>query len=291
MATLASITCAVALVACVHCGPMTRLHAWWFALLLWLAFGHAAAQPLRSVFLQDLTAPEVTAAIAAGTTTIIIPVGGTEQSGPHLALGKHNLRVQALAARVAAELGATLVAPVLAYVPEGQIDPPSGHMRFSGTISVPVPVFQAVLEAATRSFWQHGFRDVVLIGDHGGYHGALEALAARLRPPANRPQARVHYIGAYYRASQRPYDAWLAAQGLSAAQIGEHGGVADTALQLALAPDSVRPERFEQAAREGAAGGTRGDPRAASALLGQHGARLIVDATVAAIRAALSSPR
>ena len=60
---------------------------------------------------------------------------------------------------------------------------------------------------------------------------------------------------------------------------------------LALAPDSVRPERFEQAAREGAAGGTRGDPRAASALLGQHGARLIVDATVAAIRAALSSPR
>lgn len=270
---------------------MTRLHAWWFGLLLWLAFGHAAAQPLRSVFLQDLTAPEVTAAIAAGTTTIIIPVGGTEQSGPHLALGKHNLRVQALAARVAAELGATLVAPVLAYVPEGQIDPPSGHMRFAGTISVPVPVFQAVLEAATRSFWQHGFRDVVLIGDHGGYQGALEAVAARLRPPANRPRARVHYIGAYYRASQGPYDAWLAAQGLSPAQIGVHGGAADTALQLALAPDSVRPDRFEQAAREGAAGGTRGDPRAASAQLGQHGARLIVDATVAAIRAALSSPR
>ena len=58
---------------------------------------------------------------------------------------------------------------MIAYVPEGAIDPPAGHMRFTGTISIPDAVFEAVLEGAARSFRQHGFRDVVFIGDHDGY--------------------------------------------------------------------------------------------------------------------------
>lgn len=278
-----------AAVACLHCGSMTRVTAWFLLLLLTLA--SAAAQPPRSVFLEELTSPEVAAAIASGTTTVIIPIGGTEQSGPHLSLGKHNLRVRVLAGRVAGQLGNALVAPVVAYVPEGQIDPPTEHMRFAGTISIPPPVFQALLEAATRSFWQQGFLDVVLVGDHGGYQAALKAVAMRLQPPPHQRAARVHFIAAYYRASQAPYTALLKARGLSAAQIGTHAGAADTALQLAVAPASVFPEMFSQATRDGPAGGTRGDPRAATAASGQAGALRIVDATVAAIHAAVSSRR
>lgn len=269
---------------------MTRWSGW-FAILLLLWQGSALAAAPRSVFLEELTSAEFAQAVRDGSTTIIVPVGGIEQSGPHLALGKHNLRVRVLAGQVAQQLGHALVAPVVAYVPEGRIDPPTEHMRFAGTISIPASAFQAVLEGATRSFWRHGLRDVVLIGDHGGYQAALKALAGRLKPPAAQAGARVFFVDAYYRSSQAPYNALLKAQGLTDAQIGVHAGAADTALQLALAPESVRADLFAQAAREGRLGGTAGDPRPATAALGQAGADLIVNRTVAAIRAALSSAR
>ncbi len=269
---------------------MTRLRCFSGLLALLLA-GSAWGAPPPSVFLEELTTSEVTAATSGGYRTIIIPVGGTEQSGPHLTLGKHNLRVRVLAGRIAEQLGNTLVAPVVAYVPEGRIDPPTEHMRFAGTISIPEPVFQAVLEAATRSLWQHGFRDVLLIGDHGGYQGALKALAARMATGAGKGGNRLLFIDAYYQAAQAPYVGALKAKGLSEAQIGTHAGAADTALQMALAPESVRPDQFERAAREGRTGGSSGDPRPASAALGQLGVDLTVQRTLAAIRAALSAAR
>lgn len=260
------------------------------AICLVLSLGHAGAAP-ASVFLEELTTRQVAAALQQGTRTIIIPVGGTEQSGPHLTLGKHNIRVRVLAGKVAQQLGDTLVAPVLAYVPEGRIDPPTEHMRFAGTISIPESAFVAVLEAATRSLWQHGFHDVVLVGDHGGYQNAMQTLAGRLTASGAKSGNRVYYIGAYYRATQTSYVDSLKAQGLSAQQIGSHAGSADTALQMAVAPASVFPDLFEQAARDGAKGGTVGDPRAANATLGQAGVDAVVRDSVVAIRKALSSPR
>ncbi|MFT5174811.1 MAG: creatinine amidohydrolase [Gammaproteobacteria bacterium] len=253
-----------------------------------LLCGPAVAQTSR-VFLEELTSTELAAAVRTGSTTVIVPVGGTEQSGPHLSLGKHNVRVRRLAARVAEELGNTLVAPVIAYVPEGNIDPPSGHMRFAGTISVPVPVFKAVLEAAARSLRQHGFRDVVLIGDHGGYQRALGEVTAKLNGQWAKSAARVHFISAYYRATHTTYVDALKSKGLTDAQIGSHAGTADTSLQLALAPSTVRPERFDRAREAGRGGGTSGDPRPSSAALGQLGVDAIIRQTVAAIRVALSS--
>src|ERR1700751_470904 len=98
------------------------------------AIGVAVAVPARAappgVYLEELTWTELRDAVKAGATTIILPVGGTEQSGPQMALGKHNARVRVLAGRTATALGVTLVAPVLAYVPEGSVSPPSGHMRY-----------------------------------------------------------------------------------------------------------------------------------------------------------------
>ena len=130
------------------------------AVLLAAAATQVAAAPTPAgVQIDELTWTELRDAIKAGKTTVIVPVGGTEQSGPHIALGKHNVRVRALAARIAASLGNALVAPVIAYVPEGAIDPPAGHMRFAGTISIPESAFEATLEGAARSFRQAGFRD------------------------------------------------------------------------------------------------------------------------------------
>lgn len=251
----------------------------------------ASAPPVAtpgSVFLEDMTSPELRDRIAAGATTVLVPIGGTEQNGPYMTLGKHNARAQALAAQIAMQLGNAVVAPVIAYVPEGRIHPPEAHMRFAGTISVPEPVFEGVLEAAARSFKQHGFRDVVFLGDHGGYQASEASVAARLnREWARDPHCRVHALLDYYKVTQTLYVQALKAKGFSAAEIGTHAGLADTSLSLAAAPATVRSEALAQArTKPDEREGVHGDPRRASAQLGQIGVERVVESSVAAIRAA-----
>ena len=251
----------------------------------------ANAVASSSVYLEDMTTIELAAALHEGYTTIIIPVGGTEQSGPHMALGKHNVRVHVLAGRIARQLGNAVVAPVLAYVPEGAITPPTEHMRFAGTISIPEPIFKALLGATARGMRQHGFRDVVLLGDHGGYQNALSSVAADLNREWAPSKPRAHFVGEYYQATQTSYVRALKAKGLSDAQIGIHAGSADTSLMMAVDPSLVRPDLFAQAAAKGRSDGTNGDPRASSAALGQLGVDVVVQQSVAAIRKAVSSAR
>jgi len=98
-----------------------------------------AADRAASVYVEELTSTELAARVRAGATTVLVPIGGTEQNGAHMALGKHNARARALAGRIASALGNALVAPVIAYVPEGRTDPPSAHMRFPGTITITGP--------------------------------------------------------------------------------------------------------------------------------------------------------
>ena len=245
-----------------------------------------ASWAASSVYLEDLTTAEVSTALRAGHTTVIIPVGGTEQNGPHMALGKHNTRVHVLAGRIATALGDAVVAPVLAYVPEGNVTPPTEHMRYAGTISIPDSTFRAVLSGAAQSFRQHGFAHIVLLGDSGNYQKSLQAVADGLNKSWAGSPVRAHFVGEYYAATQTTYVDALKARGLSAAQIGTHAGVADTALLMAVAPQLVKPELFTQAASQGKAGGTGGDPRLATAELGQPGVDAVVSQTVAAIRRA-----
>jgi creatinine amidohydrolase len=249
-----------------------------------LASSRVAAAPAPpTVFLEELTWTELRDEIRAGKTTVIVPVGGTEQSGPHMVLGKHNARVKALAGRIAASLGNALVAPVIAYVPEGSIDPPAGHMRFAGTISIPDAAFETTLEYAARSFRAHGFRDIVLIGDHGGYQRSLAKVAAKLDREWAATPVRVHAVDEYYRAADRGFAEMLRKEGLSDAEIGSHAGAADTALSLALDEQLVRSARLRDGSALGAAEGVSGDPRRASAALGRAG----VDAIVARTREAI----
>ena len=256
-----------------------------FAFVLSLFTAAPAAAAGESVFIEELTWTDVRDAVAAGRTTIIVPVGGTEQSGPHMALGKHNVRAHLLAGRIAAELGNALVAPVVAYVPEGPVDATSGHMKYPGTITVPSDAFKAMLEGAARSLRRAGFRDVVLSGDHGGYQTELAAVAARLNREWAATPVRAHFIAEYYRAGVEPYAKALREHGLTDAQIGLHAGSADTALMLAVDPRLVRADRL--AAAPVAGDGTAGDPRPATAALGQLGVELIVARSVNAIRRAV----
>jgi creatinine amidohydrolase/Fe(II)-dependent formamide hydrolase-like protein len=242
----------------------------------------AVAAP--SVLVEELTWPELRDAIATGSTTIIVPIGGTEQNGPHMTLGKHNVRVRVLAERIARSLGNALVAPVLAYAPEGTVDPPSAHMRFPGTITVPVDAFERLLESAARSFRLHGFRDVVFIGDHGGYQSTLKTVADRLNRDWARSGARAHAIVDYYRVTETAYPKLLASRGYHDNEIGTHAGLADTSLALAVDPKLVRSDRTQATPAD--ADGVHGDPRRASADLGQLGVDLIVKQTADAIRAA-----
>jgi len=256
-------------------------------MLLGAALGaFACVASAATVSLEQMTWPEVKQAIAEGKTTIIVPIGGTEQSGPHMALGKHNVRVQVLAQRIASLLGNALVAPVIAYVPEGNVDPPTGHMRFPGTISIPSSTFVSVLEGAGRSFRDAGFRDIVFIGDHGGYQRDLRTAAERLNREWRKTNVRAHAIEEYYRATETVYRDALKARGFRDDEIGKHAGVADTSLTLAIDPRLVRLDRMAAISGPESATGVQGDPRRSSADLGAIGVDAIVNATVDAIRRA-----
>jgi len=256
-------------------------------LLVLLAAAPPAAAAPDTVFLEELTWTELRDLIHAGKTTIILPVGGTEQNGPDMALGKHNVRVKLLADRIARSLGNALVAPVLPYVPEGGLDPPTAHMRFPGTITIPAGTFEQIIESAARSFKLHGFRDIVLIGDHGGYQKELVAAAARLDREWAATPVRAHAVVEYYRASDVGFAELLRRRGYPDSAIGSHAGLADTSLMLALDPSLVRADRLPEY-RPQPGDGVGGDPRQASAALGQAGVDAIVADTVAAIRAAVA---
>lgn len=248
----------------------------------------ALAQPPASVFLEELTSPELAAAIRAGKTTILVPIGGTEQNGPHMVLGKHNVRAKVLASRIARELGNALVAPVITYVPEGSVNPPTGHMRYPGTITVPAEVYRRVLESAARSFRLAGFRDIVFLGDHGDYQKDNEIVARQLEREWASAPVRVYAIVEYYRAATNGFAKSLKARGYSDAEIGLHAGLADTSLALAVDPGLVRPEQQQATPGTSALPGVSGDPRRATAELGKPGIDAIVTQSVAAIRAAIA---
>jgi creatinine amidohydrolase len=250
-----------------------------------LSAAGAGGQPPDTVLLEELTWTEVRDAVRAGKTTIIVPAGGTEQNGPHMALGKHNTRVKILSQDIARQLGDALVAPVIAYVPEGGIAPPTAHMRYPGTITAPEDAFQKVLEFAARSFKQHGFRNIVLLGDHGGTQAGQKAVAARLNREWTATGVRVHAIEEYYRAGEIGVPRLLKARGYTDAELGRHAGLTDTALMLATDPRMVRADRL----RPGSAGdGVDGDPTRATAELGRPGVELIVSRTVEAVRKSIT---
>ena len=242
------------------------------------------AQAPDSVFLEDMTWTELRDAVKAGKTTIIIPVGGVEQSGPDMALGKHDARARFLSDKIARRLGNALVAPVIAYVPEGGVNPPTSHMRFPGTLTVPPDVFRKTVESAAQSLKLHGFKDVVLIGEHGSYQSDLRSVADQLNRSWAGSQVRARLSADITGVPRRAFIPSCGAGGYSAEEIGTHAGLADTSLMLAIDPRLVRIDGLHTGAHLDTADGVYGNPRRSSAELGQLAVDEIVSKTVEAIK-------
>jgi creatinine amidohydrolase/Fe(II)-dependent formamide hydrolase-like protein len=238
---------------------------------------------LPSLRLEDLTWTEVAAALADGYDTVIVPTGGTEQNGPHAALGKHNFVVAVTSVRIAEDLGHTLVAPVIAYVPEGDPAPaPTGHMQWPGTISISEDTLTAILTETGRSLATHGFLRILFVGDSGGNQTAQARAADALNTAWAGTATRALHVGDYYAANGQT-DA-LAAQGFTPEQIGNHAALRDTSELTAVRPAAVRATPLPPPA--GVHPGNDGAPALATPDLGALMLDLKVAAALAQIRAA-----
>ncbi len=248
--------------------------------------GEADAQAAGTVFIEEMTWTEIRDAIGGGMTTVILPTAGTEQNGPHMVMGKHRYIIEEASDRIARELGNALVAPAVTYVPEGDVDPPSGHMRFAGSITLPNEFFMKLVEYAARSFRVHGFTDIVFIGDSGGNQRGMQAVAAELNEEWGGEGATVHFIGDYY--ANNGFRDWLMEQGETDETIGRHAGISDTSILLYVEPAHIRQDELAPGGGfEGS--GVSGDPTRASAEYGEVGMEMRVDAAVRQIRAAMGS--
>jgi creatinine amidohydrolase len=229
-----------------------------------------------TVEIADMTWIEVRSAISRGYTTVIVPSGGIEQNGPHMILGKHDRIVDFAATKIAAQLGHALVAPVISFVPEGSYDPPSGHLRFPGTIGVSEEAFAGVLDGVARSLKAGGFNTICFIADHGGSVKPQADVAAKLTREWAADGVRVIDVSDYY--ADEAETAFLEAQGETPAAIGQHAGIADTSELMAVDPGGVDLARFANAPFTLESNGVSGDPMRASIERG----RALMDIKIAA---------
>lgn len=240
------------------------------------------AEP-SSLFIEDLTWPEIRYWIGQGKTTVILPSGGTEQNGPHLPMGKHNLIVRYTSERIAKNLGNALIAPTLTYVPEGGFDPPTGHMLFPGTITVSDKTFEDTIESSAMGLFQHGFKAVCLIGDSGGNQLPQKRVAERINRKVDRSKSvKVVHVSAYYDPDRQKE--WLKKSGVNPADIGEHAGILETSELLAIAPGSIRTDRLHLPNAPLAQTGANGRPELATAELGIGLLNLKIDSAVKQIQ-------
>jgi creatinine amidohydrolase/Fe(II)-dependent formamide hydrolase-like protein len=206
---------------------------------------HAKTQQLASlpsVYIEELTSPEIADAIKSGYNSVIIPTGGSEQNLAHLIIGKHNKILYYTAAEIAKQLGNTLVAPVIAYVPEGNISPPDGHMKFAGTISLHEETFLAMLEDIATSLKQHGFKQIYLIGEHGESQAPQQKLAEKLTKQWKNDGVRVVHISDYY--ANNGQNDWVSTlnfpQGAKLKDPTSHAGFEDSSELMAVSKTAVR---------------------------------------------------
>jgi len=225
-------------------GSRSRLIALLIAALMaeiiWIN-ASAAYQALsaRSVFLEDLSSPEVKTLISSGFDTLLIPTGGLEQNGKHMALGKHNSVLRYTSEHIARQLGHTLVAPLIPIVPEGQFHPPTGHLQWPGTLGLSSEVFEGVLLDITQSAQLHGFRYVCFIGEHGESQGSQLRVAQKINLDQKRFSQPFYALNvdAYYEDTEQR--SWLLSRGETEESIGHHGGIIDTSELMAVEPGRV----------------------------------------------------
>lgn len=196
-------------------------------------------EAVDTVFIEDMTWMEVRDALRDGKDTVIVATGGVEQNGPYLVTGKHNVVLRGTTEAIARKLGNALVAPIVPFVPEGDIDPPTVHMKYPGTISVTEATFEALLTDICASLRTHGFQHIILIGDSGGNQDGLQKVAAQLNESSH--GGRLHFIPEYYDFAA--VTKWLEEQGITQTPEGWHDDFGMTAMMMSVDPQSVRTEQ------------------------------------------------
>src|SRR6267378_112958 len=267
---------------CPLSGKVTTLGVAFAALVL-------SATPLlaqRSVYIEDLTWPEVQQAIQSGKTNAIIYTGSTEQNGPHMAIGKHNFIARWVAGAIAIKLGDALVYPTLPFAPTGDAVKRTAHMRFPGSVSLTAQTYRSVVHDVALSAVDAGFRNVFIMGDHGDGQDVLGAVAKELDSQWRAKGVRVFYVADLYFKEKQQAGAYAASHGLPTHDV--HAGTDDTSELMALdgghrwiRADKLAPSEGAQTARTG----VDGDPTKATAALGDIFLQYKIDDAVSQITA------
>jgi creatinine amidohydrolase/Fe(II)-dependent formamide hydrolase-like protein len=261
-----------------------------FRIVLALSITAASLGAQQSVYIEDLTWPEVQHAIAGGKTSAIIYAGSTEQNGPHMAIGKHNFIARWVAGAIAIKLGNALVYPTLPFAITGDLTRKTGHMRFPGSVSLSAQTFRSVVRDVAMSAADAGFRSVFLMGDHGGGQDELAAVAKELDGQWRPRGVRVFYVPDVYIKEREQAKAYAASHGLPTTDV--HAGFDDTSELMALDAQHRWIRRDKLAPSTGARTaitGVDGDPTKSSVALGDIFLQYKVDDAVAQIRQLLAA--
>ena len=221
----------------------------------------AKKEPL--VEFDMMTWPEVKTALAAGKTTALVYTGGTEQRGPQNVNGGHTLMARATAKAIALKLGNAIVMPTLAYSPN------RASAELPGTIGLSNEVFGQMLTEISEQAIITGFKNVIIMGDHGGGQPGVFTEVAKKLDAKYAPEGKhVYFCDEVYAKAQGDFDDWLVANGYPRSS---HAGIPDTSTMLYLGGDKgwVRKELIPTAEGDpvpppGARGQGRGaaDPNA-----------------------------
>lgn len=240
-----------------------------------------------TVWLAEHTWPEVERAVEDGTDTVVVAVGSIEQHGPHLPLVMDALAGDALAERIAAELGDALAAPTIRPGCSGH------HMAFSGTITVPPSVLMEQVRAYCTSLSEHGFANVVLVPTHGGNFAPVNTVAPEIAREIDATVVALAELDELLRLMNEG----LREAGVDYEEPVIHAGAAETAIVLAVEAGLVRTEALEvgyegevsvsRLLSEGfdaiSENGVLGDPREATVEAGEAILDRIVEAYVGRI--------
>lgn len=259
------------------------------------ASSRRASEPL--VEFELMTWPEVKQALADGKTTALFYTGGTEQRGPQNANGGHNLMARATVKAIALKLGNAIAMPVLPYTPN------NASAQLPGTIGLTPELLAAILERISEQAITTGFKNVILMGDHGGGQPNVYRDVAKKLDDNYAPQGiHVFYADEVYSKRQADFDKWLADNGYP---VSSHAGIPDTSEMLYLDSTGVwvRRDLIKTAvgdpvlprgqARDPNAqrvnNGISGDARRSSAELGKMEFEMKIDYAVKQIRGLLGA--
>lgn len=234
-----------------------------------------------SIVMEEMTWPQVKAALEGGFDTVILQSASVEQHGPHMPLLTDTLIGAEVAKRIALKLGKTLVAPVI------RPGLSNHHMAFSGSFTVSPETFKAMIEDCCSSLAFHGFRNIILLSSHGGNFTYIDGIAPSIQLSMKRQGFDTRIIphvnpGRYSRIQQ---DFLGEKYGVPLEEAGFHADVIETACMMVIRPDLLHMDQaapgyigdnlplldriFVEGMHSVTANGIIGDPRRATPAMGE----------------------